>query len=289
MTFVKREISVSFNLAKGNFEGGGNKATVTGLRISAHILNAGGGHAGTLAMTIYGLPLSMMNQLTTLGTRTNYIYQNTVSVMAGDAIAGMNLVFKGNITYAWTDAASQPKVCFRLEAVASGDQMVKSAPPTSYQGAADVATIMGKLAKAMGLSFENNGVNVKIANPYLAGSPWHQVLALAQHAGIEHIIDKGTLAIWNSGQSRKKGPVLISPSTGMVGYPAFNESAIVVKSIFNPSLDPGAEITVKSDLTPACGTWNVTGVEHDLESEVYQGRWFTSVVATTPHQPGLTP
>jgi hypothetical protein len=56
---------------------------------------------------------------------------------------------------------------------------------------------------------------------------------LAEDAGFEWIMDKGVLAITLPGQARV--PVLISPQTGMVGYPTFVSPNIVVKALFNPT------------------------------------------------------
>lgn len=279
MSFTNRKITVSFNLQNGNFEGGGNKATLSGLRVSAHIHMPGGQSSGQLQMTIFGMTLSMMNQLSTVGRQLNYIGKNQITVQAGDAINGMSTVFMGDILHAWVDAKSQPNVCFRLDAQPAGFQRVRSVPPTSVQGAGDVATIMGQLATTMGLAFENNGVNVKLSNPYLPGSPLMQAKALARHAGIEHVIDKGTLAVWNPGQPRKGAGIIASPQTGMVGYPMFTEGGVMVEMLFQPNAQYGGKLTVKSDLTPACGDWAIRLVEYELESEIPHGKWFMVVCA----------
>jgi hypothetical protein len=38
---------------------------------------------------------------------------------------------------------------------------------------------------------------------------------------------------------------------------------------------------ITSSITPACGTWTVLKVEHDLEAETPGGKWFTTLEATT--------
>jgi hypothetical protein len=55
---------------------------------------------------------------------------------------------------------------------------------------------MGQLAQKMGFAFENNNVNVKLSNPYFWSNYMQQARALAQHAGINMILDRDTLAIW---------------------------------------------------------------------------------------------
>jgi hypothetical protein len=69
--------------------------------------------------------------------------------------------------------------------------------------------------------------------------------------------------------------VLLSPQTGMVGYPAFSGPAVLVKSILNPKIQNGTKLTIQSSLTPAAGNWSVFHAIHDFESNVPHGKWFT--------------
>ena len=150
--------------------------------------------------------------------------------------------------------------------------------PTSVKGSGDVATIAGQLAQKMGLAFENNNVNVKLSNVYVPSNYREQIRALAEHAGVQWTIDDGTLAIWPTGKSRQTvGTTLLSKDTGMVGYPAFGPGVVIVTSVFNPSLKLGGTFVVQSELTPACGTWTITRVNHRLESKTAHGSWFTEV------------
>jgi hypothetical protein len=288
-SFTVKYLSFSFSLAQGNFQGGGNSATVMtapgdnagnlGLRASVHIVEP----TGQLEATIYGLPLSLMNQLTTLPGILNTVANNKITVQAGDA-SGMQVAFTGDIFTAYMDGSAQPHVPFRVSANSAILSRIKPTPPTSVAGSADVATIMGQLASTMGLQFENNNVSVKIANLYLHGAAKVQVEQLAKMAGIQHIVSKGKLAIWNSGQSRSGSPVLVSKDTGMVGYPSFSSACIIVKSLFNPSLESGGQITVQSDITAACGTWTIISLVYDLESFMPRGKWFQTMTATKSGQ-----
>jgi hypothetical protein len=148
---------------------------------------------------------------------------------------------------------------------------------------------MSQLAGQMNLSFENNGVNVKLSNIYLSGSARMQALTLAQHAGIEHLIDKGTLAIWKPGQGRQSSSLMISPQTGMVGYPMFNQANVVVRTLFNPAINYGGLMQIQSDLTPACGTWAINYVDLELDSMVPHGRWFATLSGTPTTAPQISP
>lgn len=273
MAFVERLINVGFSLTSGV----GSSSTIKGKRVSCKIVNAGSPSMGTADVTIYGLPLSMMNQLTTLGTQINFINKNSITIEAGDAQSGMSLIFKGTISLAYVDAQAQPEVAFRISAYAGMFGAVESIQPTSIETDTDVSQVMQSIATQMNLGFENNGVNVKIGKQYLSGSGRDQLLTLAEAAGIQFTIENDVVVIWNTGQARTGDSVLISPQTGMVGYPAFNQAGVIVRTIFNKSLRYGGKINVQSELTPAVGTWNINNLGHDIESQVPNGQWFSIV------------
>ncbi len=273
MSFVRRIIRVSFDLANGEFEGGGNSHVVEGLRTFATIEDTGGPTQSRLELAIFGLPLSVMNQLSTVGTQYNKQYQNGIKVEAGDAESGMTLVFQGNIFTAMVDAQSMPQVCFRVVGMPGPFYANKPVEPVSVQGSADVAGLMSQFAGKMGLSFENYGVDAKVANPYLPGTTWTQMLSLARTAGINVIVARGKMTIMKP-EATRPGTILVSPQTGMVGYPGFNQNNVIVASIFRPEIEYGSEIEVESDLTSACGKWKVNRLELLLESEVPNGKWF---------------
>lgn len=275
MAFVERLINVGFSLTSGV----GSTQTITGKRVFCKIVNAGSPSMGTADVTIYGLPLSMMNQLSTIGTQINLINKNSITIEAGDKQSGMSLVFKGTISLAWVDAQAQPEVSFRISAFAGQFEAINPVEPTSNETDTDVAQTMQQIAKQAGLSFENNSVNAKIGPQYLPGTAREQIMRLAQAAGIMWTIENDTLAIWNAGQSRNGNSVILSPKTGMVGYPAFNQAGVIVRSIFNPNLKLGSKITVQSELTPATGDWSVYNLGHDIESQVPNGQWFSIVQA----------
>lgn len=215
-----------------------------------------------------------MNQLTTLGTQVNAMGSNYVYVEAGDE-NGLSLVFQGSIYQAYMDGvASMPRVPFRFWATGDGTERLKMIKPTSVSGSADVATVAQQLAGQAGWGFVNHGVNVKINNLYLPGAIRGQISDLAAMAGIQHIVDKGTLHIWPTSGARDGGGGLVSPQTGMVGYPAFESQNVVVKMLFDPSFQPGQTFQVQSDITAANGSWQCWKIIYDLESEMPSGKWF---------------
>jgi hypothetical protein len=193
----------------------------------------------------------------------------------------MTTIFIGQILTASMDGQNQPNVAFRFQAIADTYPRIQPGKPISIQGSGDVATMMQQAASQAGLQFENNNVNVKLSNPYFWGSPAVMAAKIAEAAGVRHIIDKGTLAIWNHGQPRGSSNPIISRETGMVAYPTFSGPFIIVKVLFNPAIQYGGRITVQSDITAACGTWNVNRLQYDLESKMPNGRWFQTIFGTS--------
>jgi hypothetical protein len=284
LTYVRRKLSTTFQLGEGNFgENLGNAVKLEGLRTSARIIKAGGPSMGTAQLQIYGMTLDKMNQFSTLGLRPTTVRKNVITVEAGDVDAAQSAVFIGNITNAWFDGAAAPDTSFQVLAHVGGFDAVNPNKPTSYKGTADVATILSGLATQMGKSFENNGVDVKLSNPYFTGSARDQALACVKAAGIQwNGLDDNKLAIWPSGQSRNGTIPLVSKETGMELYPTFTSQGIMVRSLFNPAIGFGSKIKVESILKPANGEWVVYALSYELDGEFPQGRWHMTIQAARP-------
>lgn len=285
MAFSHKYLKFDFNLAHGQFQGGGNSYSCIGLRSSASIVKAGGLSQGALEFAVYGLPLDVMNQLSTFGQTLTLTGKNTVTVSAGDDPNALSVVYIGNISSAFMDGNAQPQVAFRGEAFSTGELAVMPTPTTTQPGSVDAGGMLQALAKASGLQFENNGVSTKITNPHYSGSPLQQIEAICTDAKCEHIVDNNILAIWPSSGSRP-GSTDISPQTTLVGYPSFNSQGILFKALFDPTLTYGAAVKVTSQLQAACKTWIIHHLVYELETETPKGNWFVIVQA---HLPGEQP
>lgn len=269
MTFVKRSISVTFI--------GPRTVKVEGLRTYARITKMGGVGMGTAEVTIYGLKLSLMNELATFGTRIHPQYNYSIKVEAGDEKNGMSLVFTGTIVQAWANFKAQPDVPFIVVAQAGSIEAVQTGTPTSFQGSTDAATMIQGLAGQMGLKFENNGVKVKLADPYYWGSPRNQVKAIAEAGGFSWVIDDGVCAIWPSNKTRAGVPIEVSAKTGMKDYPTFTDYGILVEMEFSHAIPYATQFNVQSDITPACGPWHVVLLDYNLQANQPHGAWFVNL------------
>ena len=284
MAFTQKLISVSFTPGSGGTSGGGTSGltsplSLSNLRMSCHVEQNGVRSMGQGVILIWGMTLDHMNQLSTLGWVGQKMPTDKCSISAGDATSGMTLIYTGTIWTAVSDFQDAANVPFRVECKSGQTEAGIKLPPTSVNNkSADVAQLMSTLAGQMGLQFENNGVSVKVAYPYLPGTARTQAMQLAQAAGIGWVIDRGTLAIWNRSQGRSSGGTpLISPQTGMVGYPGWSSIGVKIRCEFNPQLQFGGTVQIQSSVTPANGMWIIKKLTHDLECRKPNGQWFTTI------------
>lgn len=277
MTLVRRRIDVTITLGAGEFgEDVGDTVTLTGHRVVAEMAAVGGDAQGQIQLRIYGLPLATINRLTSIGPIATEIRgKNRVMVAAGDDGSALSTIFEGTIDQAYGDFQSAPDVALNINALSALGAAVKPVGASSYKGSIDAAVVLANLAELMGFAFENNDVSVQLSNPYFPGTALDQVKACARAANIRYTIDRNILAIWPKNGVRQGEVPIVSPATGLVGYPVFSSAGLGVTSIFQPSVRQGGQIEVVSSLGVACGVWNIFNVLHRLESERPNGPWFT--------------
>src|SRR5690348_12054474 len=125
MSFTQKLINVTFGATPGpngqpvfsSSAGIGSTVTLSGLRTSAKIVKAGGVQISELDLRVYGMTLSLMNQVTTFRLAAPGLASSlkTVTVSAGD-VDRMSTVFIGTIQDAYTDFTDAPDVVFRVSA-----------------------------------------------------------------------------------------------------------------------------------------------------------------------------
>lgn len=297
MTFVQRRIDVQFTLAPGPLgqqrtfgNTGKDTAVLSGFRTSARIEKAGGLSDSTMDLRMWGVAESTMNELATFGYQINAIPRNRVVVTAGDLGAATSTVFDGYVTEAYIDFGHLPDVSLVAKAQVGIPFSAIPAVATSFRGTAAVATIMSGFAALMGLKFENSGVTTTLANPYYSGSVKEQAQKCVDAGGIMwNRGDDGVLAIWPRDGSRGGQVPIISPETGMVGYPSFNAYGVMLRTLFNPSIGFGQMVEVRSSLSGASGRYSVYMLSYDLESQVPNGKWFADVGGYNPARPTPVP
>ncbi len=287
MSFAKRNIDITFRLGQGEFgpsvQGGAGEGFNTvklpsGLRVQATISMAGGESQTMAHLQVYGVPLDIMNKLSVLGMPIVTGTLNTVEIEVSDDVnPEPQTVFIGTINQAWADLQNPPDGMFMVTASLGFLDALRPIEPSSYNGSVDVALAMQSIATQAGYLFQNNGVDVRLSHPYLSGTARSQLQALADMANINWLLDdQNTVVIWPLEGSRTDVPVAqVGPDTGMIGYPTWTSGGVLIRMLYNPALRLGGKINVTSDITPANGNWTLYRVDHELETQVPNGKWFT--------------
>jgi hypothetical protein len=273
----KKKLRFVITLGTGKFGSSNNDQIILqGFRAIADIDKAGGMMMGTLRAKIYGVKQADMNSITTLQWKPGTLIPNTVEVYAIDGTAE-TLVFAGNIVNAWADYQGMPDVFLHIQAQAAFFNQLKAIPPRSFKGRVDVASVMAQIARDLGYTFENNGVTTQLVDVYLPNTGMEQAKDLARAAGCDLYLDDKVLAITPPNVPRRVIIPLISPATGLVGYPTFDGVGVNFQALFNPAVTFGGSIKLETDVQQAAGEWVVTSVSHRLECERPGGAWFSNI------------
>ncbi len=285
MTLETRSLDFKIQLGQGDYGGSGfNSVEIPqGLWATARINKVGSPAYNDADISIAGLKLELMNQLSRVGLQPAAVRNNIITVSASDGSFGQKTtVFAGVIKEAWPDFSQPAEPVFRINANTGLYNALRTEKPASYTQETDVVQIMTTLANQMGYTLENNGVTGKLSNPYLPGSPRSQALSVADAAGIYVFFedDNGIMVICPKDGARNTQAPTISPTTGMVGYPEYvGPGLIQVVTLFNPLLRFLGRVQVQNSVIEgANGSWRVISLLHDLSTRP-DGPWFSYVRA----------
>jgi hypothetical protein len=298
-SYIERKIDITLILGEGTFgTTGQNTVKLSNLRCAVTVNEVGFPSYSMTEARIYGLTPSLMQQLSTMGVPLPMQRKNQIIVEAGDAVNGMAVVASNYILTATQKFAGMPETFLQVVSNTGAFDAMAPVPPISFPGAADVATIMSGIAVRMGRTFENNGVQVQLSNPYFPGTAIEQAHSLARAADIE-LFDEGPgrrLAIWPKNKTRGGAIPLISVASGLIGYPESSDQGMRFRCLFNPNIALGGQIQMQSSLGTVSnppvaatgstqqqvqaagpnGIWYVGApLSHDLSAQIPNGPWFT--------------
>jgi hypothetical protein len=280
MTLIRRKIEVEFRIDEGTFENSdSNTVLVKDLRVQANISNTDGPAMGQAQLRIFGLPPQILNTMQGLNRAAQVVRNNKVFIYAGEEGEVLPIIFQGTISLAQIDLANPPDSSLTVNAFGGYFEAIKTADSTSYPGTASVVQIMSDFAYRMGLDFDGpNGVTGSLSTPNFSGTLRDQAQSCADAAKIAWTIEDGKLVIWNRKTGRDGRIFLISPETGLIGYPSYSTGqfqTLAVTSLFNAQLRIGKKAQVESSLKVANGLWGIYNLSHSIESETPNGKWFT--------------
>lgn len=257
-----------------------NKLEAVGLRISAEINFGNGMPAPSARLRIYGLPAETMNKLIRQKYRDAKKLRDDIMVEAGDQGEDLMMVFKGGIVEAYPDYAEAPNVSLIIEAQTAVLEAMTPSDAESYEGTHDVINIMGNVCKRIGYTLEDNGVKQPLENVYLCNTDISKIKWLAEAANLDLYVESGNIAVTRKGEPRKLKIPVISPDSGMIGYPVPTSVGVQFKCFYDPIVRFGGIVRVKDSIVERCnGDWITYGVRVTLETETEGGRWFMDVSA----------
>lgn len=279
MSFAEREIDVTLQYYQST-----NVLKLTGYRVLLTYVDVGGISSGNLSMRIYGLPLSVINEFLAIGAvASKGITRNKILVQAGNKGEPLATVFNGAIFNSWGDFSAPPNVNLLIAGSVQAESALSVANANSWKGSVSAATVMGALAAQAGYAFENNGVTVMLQNPVFDGSLRDQIASCAKQAGIHYTVsESGVLVIYPAGPQQTNpnqgGIPILTPESGLIGYPMFSNQGISVRSIFLPGMRFGMPFIIRGSQIPMANrTWYSQTVVHTLESQAPNGPWFSEL------------
>lgn len=299
--YAVRRINVTFQLGTGNFgQSGANTLALGNLRVFVHLENVVSPHMGsTLVMRVYGMTLDHMNALSRAGLLYGG-YMNSVTVQAGDDVVGMATVFTGTIIEAYPDFESaDPRQRFFYVSAQGTGSAIRFQPiaPASFPGPTSAAQQLQQVCGAAGINFQNNGVSAVLSPSYYPGTAWQQIGAIvrAANCNAHYYGVSNTLSVWPktppAAGSAGSTTLIISPQTGMVGYPKFQQNTIIVRVLFSPTtaITPGTKVLIQSSLAAANNALiQANIIMFDLESQLPGGPWEATIEGVSASAAGAS-
>ena len=282
-SFNLKTIRTTVTLRRGQFAEGGNTRVIEGLATEVSIQKPGLPEPNSASIKIYGLKYDAMEQMTMLAFRPLEMYYNTIEISAGRLGENLPTVFKGHISRASADFNQSPDPCMNIEAMSGYFAQQLPTPAITVNGSVSAETIFAQCAKDAEMIYENHGVASAINNGAYPGDPITKMKKLAHDVNCDLIIDDGIVITKPADTPRRGNAVLLSPQTGLIGYPTFSQTGISCKCIFNPVIQYGRLVKIESVVPRATGEWFVTKISHSLSAYTPRGgNWETQIEAARP-------
>ncbi len=291
---VARQIQpiITLAAAAGTSFNGNDTAKYDGLRVRVSISKGGTPQLDTAEIRIWGMPLSDMNAVSRLGKPLTWTRDNQITINAGDTDSGMSQVFTGSMNSAYVDF-QPPEASLNIMAISRLVELTKAVPPSSFPGNASIDTIGNAIATKMGLGFQNSGVNWQTNNAYFTGSAKAQMDAVAKAANCQWTPNGGSngnlLEVWPKGVPRGSSGITLSPQSGLIGYPTFQDVGVLLRHLYVPGIGFGQSFQLQSSILPT-STWWVLHNQIELGCNDPEGDnpWEQEITATNVNITGQT-
>lgn len=279
----KKVIRSTITLANDSFPDGTNRIIAEGLRTSCTVQFGGGAIVPHADIVIYGLSMDVMVKLTRIRWRDIQSLQNSIKIEAGDAGKKLMTAYEGNITFGTIDMSNAPDIAFRIKSTTAAHDIYMPASPITYAGEKSVVAAIKELSENIGYIFDNNGVpdDLIMTDTTLVDTDLNKIRALCKRYKLELYVVTGYISIAPQGWPLNGRMAVITPKSGLLGYPIPTMQGIDFRTVYHPDIRFGGLVKIDdSAITTANGVWRIFGVTMSLESEMPGGSWWMDVRAT---------
>lgn len=274
----KKAIRTTITLVNDKFDDDTNQIIAEGLRTICNIQFGGGAVMPYAEIIIYGLRLDVMHKLMRVRWQDINSMLNTIRVETEGAI-----VYEGNITFAYIDTSNAPNVSLRIRSITSIYEAYKPSNQRMFLGEFPVVQAIENITLDMGYRFENNGVpeDLIMTDVTLGDSDLNKIRKLCRDYQIDLYIENRSITITRQGAPRNTRVPVITPKTGLIGYPVPTMQGVDFRCLYSPMIRFGGLARIADSLMETTnGDWRVFGTTIQLESEMPGGAWFIDVRAT---------
>lgn len=277
--FTRKRIRIEITLRANKLEGGGDKITIDDLPMHVEIVKAGIPSFPEASITIWGLSLAKMKALSMKGHVAFQSYRNRIKVFAGEGDAdSLPLVFVGDESFGAMQVDESGEARFEMKAFTGIYAALSPSEPKSIQGSVPAADVIAMFANEGGFKFVNQGVTTRITDCYVQGNVMDKMMTVADAIGADLVIDDQTVTLLPRDKNLKAGSLIVTPQTGMIGYPSINSQGITVSFLFNPAVKFRQSIYVESVIPMATGYHSVIRLQHVLDANRNDGgAWHTTI------------
>lgn len=263
-------------------ENNSNKLSTDGLRVQAVISYGAGNITPTAQINIYGLTIATMTPLMRIQWNTMSAVKNTIRVEVGNkSDTVLSLAYEGNITFARIDMSNAPTTCLQIESQMAVVEALTPRDAQTYAKGQDGAEIIRQICDSMGYQFENNGATHILSDAMtLEGSYLSRIQKIAVNCDFDLYTEQRYISICPRGFSRNIKIPVLSPTTGLLGYPSPDIRGLTFRCFYSPLVRFGGIVKIQDSLIPtANGEWRTYGVRAILESNSNSARWEMEVSA----------
>ncbi|RKS87342.1 hypothetical protein DES39_0563 [Orbus hercynius] len=242
-------------------------------RSTATISTFGGVNSSEASFTIWGLGRDDIATLTRFEMWNGGKNYNAISVKANGVKC-----YEGTIINCVADFNQAPDIPVIINCQPCAFLSVAVAMPFSFGGEIKASDIIQSIIKPFGMTLTNIDVTESLKNPYIIGSPYQQILSVANDIRCFIELSYSDIYISKIGTARDEEAILISPQTGLIGYPSYFGTYLTVKTYFNPSYKTGQKVKLETYLPLASGDYTVGAIIHNLSCQLPGGTFESSLI-----------